>query len=67
VTSRGVGGTHIYVDDDDREAFRMLLAQVVEMFGWRLHAWCLMGTQKDLTGGSSRLRWGRWMRYARMG
>jgi REP element-mobilizing transposase RayT len=48
VTSRGVGGTHIYVDDDDREAFRMLLAQVVEMFGWRLHAWCLMGTHYHL-------------------
>jgi REP element-mobilizing transposase RayT len=48
VTSRGVGGTHIYVDDNDREAFRMLLAQVVEMFDWRLHAWCLMGTHYHL-------------------
>jgi REP element-mobilizing transposase RayT len=48
VTSRGVGGAHIYLDDNDREAFWMLLTHVVEMFDWRLHAWCLMGTRYHL-------------------
>ena len=48
VTSRGVGGIFIYIDDIDREAFRVLLMQVAEMFGWRLHAWCLMGTHYHL-------------------
>jgi REP element-mobilizing transposase RayT len=48
VTSRGVGGIFIFLDDVDREAFRVLLMQVVGMFGWRLHAWCLMGTHYHL-------------------
>jgi REP element-mobilizing transposase RayT len=48
VTSRGVGGAFIFLDDWDREAFRVLLMQVVERFGWRLHAWCLMGTHYHL-------------------
>ncbi len=48
VTARGVGGIFIFLDDWDREAFRVLLAQVVEMFVWRLHAWCLMGTHYHL-------------------
>jgi REP element-mobilizing transposase RayT len=48
VTSRGVAGALIYRDDLDREAFRRLLEQTVEMFGWQLHAWCLMGTHYHL-------------------
>ncbi len=57
VTSRGVAGSLIYVDDLDREAFRRFLEQTVEMFGWKVHAWCLMGTHYHLLverGGSAR-------------
>lgn len=61
VTSRGVGGTHIYADDLDREAFRVLLVEVGEMFGWRLHAWCLMGTHHHLLVETPRDRLSRGM------
>jgi len=80
VTCRGVGGSHIFVDDADREAFVRLLRQASRRFGWRLHAWCLMGThfhivvegpREALSGGMHRLnglyaqRFNR--RYARRG
>jgi REP element-mobilizing transposase RayT len=48
VTSRGVAGTFIFVDDFDREAFARLLDRVSELWGWRVHAWCLMGTHYHL-------------------
>jgi putative transposase len=44
VTSRGTGGGFVFLDDTDRASFALLLKQAVELFGLRLHAWCLLGT-----------------------
>jgi putative transposase len=48
VTARGVAGALIFVDDHDRQAFFLLQQQVSELWGWRVHAWCQMGTHYHL-------------------
>jgi len=48
VTAKGVAGAHVFLDDLDRQRFTLLLGKAVDMFGWRLHAWCLMGTHFHL-------------------
>ena len=42
VTARGAGRIPIYVDDDDRRWFLLLLADSIRKFGWTCHAFCLM-------------------------
>lgn len=42
VTSRGNARAAIFADDGDRETLLEVLASVVERFGWRCHAYCLM-------------------------
>jgi len=42
VTSRGNARQRVFRDDEDRELFLATLAWVVERFGWRCHAYCLM-------------------------
>ena len=42
VTSRGDRQESIYRDDDDREDWLAVLAQVCERFNWIVHAWCQM-------------------------
>jgi REP element-mobilizing transposase RayT len=42
VTARGDRRESIYEDDADREEFLSLLGDVVGLFNWRCHAWCLM-------------------------
>jgi putative transposase len=42
VTARGVRRTSIYLDDDDRERFLRLLAEVVARYALRCHAYCQM-------------------------
>jgi REP element-mobilizing transposase RayT len=42
VTARGDRRESIYEDDADREEFLRLLGDVVGLFNWRCHAWCLM-------------------------
>src|SRR5438270_572822 len=60
ITSRGVGGIAIYVDDIDRERFARLLKQVAHQFGWKCEEWCLMGTHYHLLVETDRdaLSWG---------
>jgi REP element-mobilizing transposase RayT len=48
VTQNGTGGISVFVDDMDRERFRLLLSRTAAMFEWELHAWCLMGTHYHL-------------------
>jgi putative transposase len=48
VTTRGNAGSRIYVDDVDRERFLGLCVDVVERFGWRCHAYCLMSNHYHL-------------------
>ena len=42
VTARGNGRMDIYLDDVDRRHFLTIFARVVEHFGLRCHAYCLM-------------------------
>jgi REP element-mobilizing transposase RayT len=48
LTAAGAGGTHIYVDDLDRLEFLHALGIATTRFGWRLVAYCLMGTHYHL-------------------
>ncbi len=48
VTVRGVERRSIYLDDDDRRGFMRLLHEVVRRFGWKCHAYCLMGNHYHL-------------------
>jgi REP element-mobilizing transposase RayT len=48
VMSRGNGRQPIFLGDEDRERFLDVLARVVRRFGWRLHAYCLMGNHYHL-------------------
>src|SRR5262245_34756329 len=48
VTTRGVNGTWIFRYNRDRRCWLGLLALVVRQFGWRMHAFCLMGNHFHL-------------------
>ncbi len=48
LTSRGVDGRLIFMDDDDRSYFVQLLLRVTERFAWKLHVYCLMGNHFHL-------------------
>ncbi len=43
VMARGDGGKSVFEDDRDRYGWLDLLERVCERFGWRAHAWVLMG------------------------
>jgi REP-associated tyrosine transposase len=45
VTTKGVAKARIFRDDEDRERFLWQLGEVSNRCGWRVVAWCLMGTQ----------------------
>ena len=42
ITSRGDRREAIYEDDEDRDTFLNVLAEVVERYNWTCHAFCLM-------------------------
>ena len=42
ITSRGDRRAAIFEDDEDRETFSGVLAEVVERYNWICHAFCLM-------------------------
>jgi len=48
VTSRGDRREDIYLCDDDRLAWLLVLAQVCERFNWRCHGWCQMSNHYHL-------------------
>jgi REP element-mobilizing transposase RayT len=48
VTSRGNARQDIVVDDRDRTLFLEKLAHVIDRFGWRCHAFCLMDNHYHL-------------------
>jgi len=48
LTSRGNAREAIFADDSDRQIFLHGLAAVVERYGWRIHAYCLMGNHYHL-------------------
>lgn len=48
VMARGDGGKPVFEDDKDRYAWVDLLERSCERFGWRVHAWVLMGNHLHL-------------------
>ncbi len=48
VTARGDRREDIYEDDEDRELFLSVLAQVVQRFNWLVYAYCLMSNHYHL-------------------
>lgn len=48
VTSRGNEKRDVFRDDEDRLGFLDVLGRTVELFGWRLHAYVLMGNHYHL-------------------
>jgi putative transposase len=53
VTTRGVNGEDIVLDDEDRTNFVRLLRATARRCGWRVYAWCLMTTHYHLLVESS--------------
>ena len=43
VMARGDGGKNVFDDDKDRFAWTDLMEKAHGRFGWRVHAWVLMG------------------------
>jgi putative transposase len=71
VTSRGNGGLTLFVDDADRRGFLAYLDRVSDSEGWRVYAFCLMGTHfhlvlradlEELSHGMQRIK-GRYGQY----
>ena len=48
IMARGDGGKDVFVNDFDREAFLDVLKRACERFGWRVHAYVLMGNHYHL-------------------
>ncbi len=48
VMLRGNGGADIFLEDGDRHRFYLLLQEVIERFGFRVHAFCLMSNHLHL-------------------
>lgn len=48
LTSRGDGQEDIFIRDDDRLSFLVVLGEVCERFNWTVHAYCLMGNHYHL-------------------
>ncbi len=48
VMARGDGGKTVFEDDKDRYGWLDLLGKACERFGWRVHAWVLMGNHFHL-------------------
>jgi putative transposase len=48
VTARGDGREAIYLDDTDRVVFQAVMMDVIQLFNWSLHAYCLMGNHYHL-------------------
>lgn len=62
VTSRGNERREVFVDDEDRREFVRVLGRAVDLFGWKLHAWVLMGNHYHLLVGTPEATLSRGMR-----
>ena len=48
LTARATWGRVLFIGDDDREDFLMLLRRVARRYGWQCLAWCLMSNHYHL-------------------
>ena len=62
LTSRGNAQEDIFREDADREAFLAVLAAVVERFGWRLYAYCLIDNHYALLAETPKANLSKGMR-----
>jgi REP element-mobilizing transposase RayT len=62
VTSRGNERREVFRDDEDRREFLRLVGRTVDLFGWNLHAWVLMGNHYHLLVGTPEATLSRGMR-----
>jgi putative transposase len=63
VTARGVDGTAIARDDDDRRTFFARLADVIHRFDWQWYAVCLMDTHYHLVIETTRVALSAGLKY----
>jgi len=63
LTLRGNARGEIFLDDTDRDIFLGVLGSVVERFGWRIHAYCLMGNHYHLLAETPQPNLSRGMRW----
>ena len=63
LTSRGNARGEIFFDNADREIFLNVLGAVVERFGWRIHAYCLMGNHYHLLAQTPQSNLSQGMRW----
>jgi len=63
VTSRGDGREDIYLDDEDRELFMLVLGEVCELFNWSVHSWCQMTNHYHLLVETPDSNLSKGMRY----
>ena len=62
VTSRGNERREVFHDDADRREFLRLLGRTADLFGWKVHAWVLMGNHYHLLVGTPEATLSRGMR-----
>lgn len=48
VMARGEGGKDVFEDDVDRAVWLERLGEVCGSYGWRVHAWAMMGNHFHL-------------------
>lgn len=48
VTCRGNNKRSIFEDDHDRNRFLLMLGRIARRYGWKIHAYCLMGNHYHL-------------------
>jgi REP element-mobilizing transposase RayT/DNA-binding CsgD family transcriptional regulator len=63
VTSRGNGREDIYLDDEDRELFMVVLGECCELFNWSVHSWCQMTNHYHLLIETPDANLSKGMRY----
>jgi REP element-mobilizing transposase RayT len=56
VFARGVAGSPVFVDDEDRRSFLALVAFATRRYGWQFHTLCLMTTHYHFVLESARAR-----------
>jgi REP element-mobilizing transposase RayT len=62
ITVRATTGRQLFITNDDREHFLLLLERIVRRYGWQVLAWCLMGTHYHLLVRTPRPTLGAGMR-----
>ncbi|RLA43226.1 MAG: addiction module toxin RelE [Gammaproteobacteria bacterium] len=63
VTSRGDGREDIYLDEEDRELFMLVLGEVCDLFNWSVHSWCQMTNHYHLLVETPDSNLSKGMRY----